>query len=159
MTRLFRVFVPASTLALVAFETVVVLATVTLSIYLWGDVDPRDYLLNTYGLVNVALFSASFLIGIYFQDLYDEVHVQSRLLLLQQLLMADGIAFILQAMVSAANSDLHIPLRIMLYSSVMAIAIIFTGRLFFSGYVIPRLPGERLLFWARAPCSTTSRPI
>ena len=145
MIRLFRVFVPANTVALAVFETIVIITAFGLAIYLGVEVDPVDYLFYGTGSFSVALISSSFLAGLYFQDLYAEVRVQSKLLLMQQLLMADGIAFLIQALVSTANPALYIPLRVMLFGSVMAVATLFTQRLLFSNYVIPNLPGERLL--------------
>src|ERR1035438_508440 len=145
MIRLFRVFVPANTVALAVFETIAITTAFSLAIYLGVEADPGDYLFYGTGWLSVALVSTSFLAGLYFQDLYAEVRVQSRLLLMQQLLMANGIAFLLQALVSTANPALYLPLRVMLLGSAMAVAILFAHRLLFSNYVLPRLPGERLL--------------
>jgi lipopolysaccharide/colanic/teichoic acid biosynthesis glycosyltransferase len=151
MIRLFRVFVPTNTLALALFETIVIVAAFTLAIYLWFETDPGDYLFYGLGSLSVALVSVSFLAGLYFQDLYTELRVQSRLLLVQQLLTADGIAFLLQALASSANPGLYIPLRVMLLGSAMAVTTLFAGRLLFSAYVIPYLAGERLLLVGESP--------
>jgi lipopolysaccharide/colanic/teichoic acid biosynthesis glycosyltransferase len=152
MIRLLRVFVPASTLALLAFEASVVIAAFIASTYLFLDLDPTDYLLNNLGLVSVALVSISLLAGIYLQDLYSQVRVKSRLLLAQQLLMAAGITFLLQALISAtAPEDLSLPFPVILSGCLLSIVVLFAGRLLFSVYVLPRVGDERLLLIGESP--------
>jgi lipopolysaccharide/colanic/teichoic acid biosynthesis glycosyltransferase len=151
MIRLFRVFVPASTLALLVFESVVVFSAFIVSVYLFLELDPTDYLLNNLGLVSVALVSFSVLAGVYLQDLYSQVRVKSRLLLAQQLLMAAGIMFLLQALISAVAPDLFLPFRVALFGCLMSIATMFTARLLFSVYVLPRVAPERLLLVGESP--------
>ncbi len=145
MIRLFRVFVPASTFGLFLFEALLILSSFIFSAYLLLEVDPTDYFSSLTGLASVALVWLSILFGIHFQSLYSQIRVRSRLLLLQQLLMVAGVAFLLQALISAVAPDLQIPLRVMLLGSLLSIAGIFAGRLLFSAYVLPRVAGERLL--------------
>jgi len=151
MIRLFRVSVPASTFGLFVFEALLILSAFVFSAYLLLEVDPTDYLLNTSGMLSVALVWFSLIAGIHFQSLYSQVRVRSRLLLLQQLLMVAGIAFLLQAMISALAPDLQIPLRVMLLGSLLSISGILAGRLLFSVYVLPRAAGERLLLIGNSP--------
>jgi lipopolysaccharide/colanic/teichoic acid biosynthesis glycosyltransferase len=152
MIRLFRVFVPASTLTLLAFETAVIISAFIISIYLFLDLDPTDYLLNNLGLVSVGLVSLSVLAGVYLQDLYSQVRVKSRLLLAQQLLMAAGMTFLLQALISAVvPEDLSLPFKVILAGCLMAITTMFAGRLLFSTYVLTRVGDERLLLIGESP--------
>ena len=151
MIRLFRVFVPASTLGLLLFETVIIISAFIFSTYLLQDLDPTDYLLNDLGLVSVALVSLSVIAGVYLQDLYTQIRVKSRLLLAQQLLMVAGITFLLQALVSAIAPDLYIPFRIVLLGCLLSIATMFAGRLMFSSYVLPRVAAEKLLLIGASP--------
>jgi lipopolysaccharide/colanic/teichoic acid biosynthesis glycosyltransferase len=151
MIRLFRVFVPASTLALLVFEAVVVVSAFILSIYLFLDLDPTDYLLNNLGLVSVTLVSLSVLAGVYLQDLYFQVRVKSRMLLAQQLLMVAGIMFLIQALISVVAPELYLSFRVAFFGCVMAIAAMFTIRLLFSAYVLPRVAAERLLLIGESP--------
>jgi lipopolysaccharide/colanic/teichoic acid biosynthesis glycosyltransferase len=151
MIRLFRVFVPASTLALLAFEGGIVFTAFIVSIYLFLDLDPTDYLLNNLGLVSVALVSFSVLAGVYLQDLYSQVRVKSRLLLAQQFLMVAGITFLLQALISAVAPELFLPFRVALFGCLMSIVTMFIARLLFSLYVLPRVATERLLLIGESP--------
>jgi lipopolysaccharide/colanic/teichoic acid biosynthesis glycosyltransferase len=151
MIRLFRVFVPGSAFGLLIFEALLILSAFVFSGYLLLEVDPTDYLSSLPGLTSVALVWLSILFGIHFQSLYSQIRVRSRLLLLQQLLMVAGIAFLFQALISAVDPDLQIPLRVMLLGSLLSVAGIFAGRLLFSGYVLPWLGGERLLLIGNSP--------
>jgi lipopolysaccharide/colanic/teichoic acid biosynthesis glycosyltransferase len=145
MIRLFRVYVPASTFALFVFEAVLVLSAFLFSAWLLLEVDPADYLSSAPGIASVLLVWLSILLGIHFQSLYTEIRARSRLLLLQQLLMVAGVAFLLQAIVSAVYPDLQIPLRVMLLGSLLSLAGILAGRLLFGAWVLPRIAGERWL--------------
>jgi len=145
MIRLFRVFVPASTFGLFLFEALLILASFIYSAYMLLEVDPTDYLLNLPGAAGVALVWISLLLAIHFQNLYSQIRVPSRLQLLQQLLIVAGVAFLIQALVSAVAPDLQMPLRVMALGSLLSIAGIFAGRLLFVAYILPRVAGERLL--------------
>jgi lipopolysaccharide/colanic/teichoic acid biosynthesis glycosyltransferase len=151
MIRFFHVFVPASTFALLVFESVVVFLAFIVSVYLFLELDPTDYLLNNLGLVNVALVTFSVIAGVYLQDLYSQVRVKSRLLLAQKFVMVAGIVFLLQALLSAVGPDLFLPFRVTLFGCLMSIAMMFTARLLFSIYVIPRVATERLLLIGESP--------
>ena len=101
--------------------------------------------------MSIALITISILAAIYFQDLYSEVRVRSRLLLAQQLLMTDGIAFLLQALIGSIVVDLYMPIRIMLLGSMIATVLMFLGRLVFSAYILPLVASERLLLIGDSP--------
>ena len=151
MIRLFRVYVPGSTLVLLLLETCVVISAFGFSVYLLGDLDPMDYLLNDLGFVSVAIVSLSFITGLYFQDLYSQIRVKSKLLLAQQLLMVAGTAFLVQAFVSTVAPDSHVPLRVVVLGSLISTVILFAGRLLFSAFAMPGVAGERLLFIGDGP--------
>jgi len=151
MIRLFRVFVPTSTFGLFVFEALLVLGAFIFSVYLLLDLDPTDYLSHLPGQVSIALAWLSILTGMHFQSLYSQIRIRSRLLLLQQLLMVTGVAFLFQALISAIAPDLQIPLRVMLLGSLFSITGILVGRLLFSAYVLPRVAGERLLLIGDSP--------
>jgi len=151
MIRLFRVYIPASTLVLLALETAIIISALCIAVYAFGDLDPLDYLLNNLGMVSVALVSFSFIAGVYFQDLYSQVRVKSRLLLGQQLLLVAGSVFLVQALISAVSPDLYMPFRVILLGSLIAVVSLFAARLLFSAYVLPRVAAERLLLIGENP--------
>lgn len=151
MIRLFRVYVPGSTLVLLLLETCVVISAFGFSVYLLGDLDPMDYLMNDLGFVSVAIVSLSFITGLYFQDLYSQIRVKSRLLLAQQLLMVAGTAFLVQALVGTVAPDSHVPLRVIVLGSLISTVTLFGGRLLFSAFAMPGVASERLLFIGESP--------
>jgi len=65
--------------------------------------------------------------------------------------MAAGIMFLLQALISAVAPDLFLPFRVALFGCLMSIATMFTARLLFSVYVLPRVAPERLLLVGESP--------
>src|SRR5437588_2120325 len=113
MIRLFRVFVPVGTFALLISEILLVTGAFVLASYITLPSDPGDYLLYEGGLQSISLVVLSILIGLYLHDLYTDIDLKSRIILLQQLCLVMGIAFLMQGMVSYLDRDLRIPLRVM----------------------------------------------
>jgi sugar transferase (PEP-CTERM system associated) len=136
MIRLFRVFVPAGTLALLAAETIIMLTAFVLASYMVLEVDPTDYLLYDGGLVRILVVLCSIVISLYFQDLYSNYLIESRILLLQQLSMAVGTAILIQGIFSYVSRDLRTPLRLMLTGSFLSLAGVFAWRLAFNSYAL-----------------------
>jgi sugar transferase (PEP-CTERM system associated) len=142
--RLFPVFIPARIVALVFSEILLIFGAFILVAYYVLPVDPVDYLYDG-GYLNISLVVASILIGLYLNNLYAEIHVKSRIVLLQQLCLSIGIAFLLQGMISYVNPDLRMPIRLMAFGSLLAMTAIFFWRMVFSVYVLKVVGGERLL--------------
>jgi sugar transferase (PEP-CTERM system associated) len=93
----------------------------------------------------------SILIGLYLHDLYSEIRVRSKILLVQQLCFVMGAAFLLQAAISYVNRNLRMPLHLMVPGSLLALGLIFSWRLFFSTYALRMMGGERLLLVGGSP--------
>src|SRR5215475_1236635 len=99
MVRLFRVFVPVSTLALLISEVVLVTSAFVVACYLTLEYDPTVFLLYDGGLIRILLVTASVILGLHFHDLYTDIYVKSRMLLLQQLSLVMGAAFLAQGLI------------------------------------------------------------
>ena len=151
MIRLFRVFVPVGTLALLISEILLVTGAFVLGSYLIIPSDPGDYLLYEGGLQSILLVVLSILVGLYLHDLYTEIHVKSRIILLQQLCLIMGIAFLIQGLVSYLNPSLRIPLRVMALGSSIAMMSIFIWRNLFSAYVVRVVGRDCLLLVGDSP--------
>ena len=151
MTRLFPVLVPARIVGLLISEILLILGSFILASYFVLEVDPAGYLLYEGGLVTICLVMASMLIGLYLQDLYSDIRVQSRIILLQQLCLVSGMAFLIEGMVAYVDHNLRMSLRVMACGSLLAMGGIFLWRIFFSSYVLSIGGGERLLFVGRSP--------
>ena len=106
MIRLFRVFVPVGSLALLSSEILLITSSFVLATYLVLEVDPTVFLLYDGGLVRILVVLGSILLGIHFHDLYSKIYVRSRVVLAQQLCLVIGIAFLFQGLVSYLNADL-----------------------------------------------------
>ncbi len=151
MIRLFRAFVPGSTLLLLVSEFLIVTSTFVAATYLVLEFDPTDYLLYDSGLASILLVTFSILLGLYFHDLYSQVRIASRVVLAQQLCLVMGLAFLLEGLISYLNPDMRVPIRVMLLGSVLAVAAVFVWRLLFSAFVIPVVVQDSLLLVGCSP--------
>jgi sugar transferase (PEP-CTERM system associated) len=151
MIRLFRVFIPVGALTLLLSEILLVTAAYVIAAYFALSVDPTDYLLYDSGLINIGLVLLSILIGMYLQDLYSDIYVKSRVLLLQQLCIVIGTAFLIQGFISYIDRDLRMPLRIMVLGSSISVLSIFSWRIFFTSYALQVVGRDRLLLVGGSP--------
>jgi sugar transferase (PEP-CTERM system associated) len=151
MIRFFRVFVPLGTITLLISEILLILAAFVLASFLVLEVDPTVFLLYDGGLMRVSLVLISILLGLHFHDLYSQYFVKSRIVLLQQLCLVMGVAFLLQGLISYLNPNLRVPIRVMLMGSAFAVTAIFFWRLFFSTYAVQVVGRERLLLVGGSP--------
>jgi sugar transferase (PEP-CTERM system associated) len=151
MIRLFRIFVPVGSLALLSSEILLIISSFVLATYLVLEVDPTVFLLYDGGLVRILLVLASILLGMHFHDLYSKIYVRSRLMLAQQLCLVIGIAFLFQALAGYVDASLRVPIRVMVLGSFLAAAAIFAWRVFFSAYVLRVVARDRLLLVGASP--------
>ncbi len=151
MIRLFRVFVPVGALALLISEILLITGVFVLACYMIFPADPGDYLVYEGGWSSLILVVASILIGLYLHDLYTDIHIKSRVLLLQQLCLIIGITFLVQGLVSYVNPGMRIPLRVMALGSFLAMTAIYIWRNLFSAYVVRVVGRDRLLLVGDSP--------
>ncbi len=151
MIRLFRVFVPVGTVTLLISETLLVASAFILATFLVLEGDPTVFLLYDGGLVRISVVLLSILIGLHFHDLYSQYFVKSRIVLLQQLCLVMGVAFLFQGMISYVNANLRVPIRIMLLGSAFAVVAIYGWRLLFSKYAVQVVGHDHILFVGGSP--------
>src|SRR5438132_8759089 len=151
MIRLFKVFIPVGTLTLLVSEIILVTSAFILATYIDLPVDPTVFLLDDGGMVRITLVLASILIGLHFHDLYSQFYVKSRIVLIQQLCLVMGIAFLSQGLIAYLNPNLRVPIRVMLWGSSIAVVAIFSWRIFFSAYAIKVVGRDRLLLVGGSP--------
>jgi exopolysaccharide biosynthesis polyprenyl glycosylphosphotransferase len=145
MIRLFRVFVPSSVLALLVSDILLIASSFVLATYLVMEVDPAPYLLYDGGLIRIFVMVLTVLLGLHLQDFYSRFHVQSRIVLLQDLCVAMGWAFLLQGLISYLDPNLKAPLQVVLWGSLVALIVMFLWRVFFSAHALEILGRDRLL--------------
>jgi sugar transferase (PEP-CTERM system associated) len=151
MVRLFKVFIPVVTLALLLSECILVTGCFLLAAHLFLPDDPSIFLTAGGGAIGIALAVVTIIVGLYLNDLYTDVQVHSRILLLQQLCFVMGSAFLLEALVSYVDRNLRMPLHVMLPGGAMALVVCYSWRLFFSAYVLKAVGGDRLLLVGGSP--------
>src|SRR4051794_17489743 len=125
MVRLFRVFVPVGSLALLISEVVLVTAAFVIAAYFSLEYDPVVYLLYDGGIYRILLVTASVILGLHLHDLYTDIYVKSRILLLQQLSLVIGAAFLAQGLISYASQAMRMPIHLMVPGSFLAMLGIF----------------------------------
>ena len=146
MIRLFRVSVPTNLVLLVVSEIALLFTCYILPGYWTLDVPLDIFLLYDGGLSRIALVVAIIVLGLYFHDLYEELRIRSRILLIQQVSVVLGIAFVLQAMLSYGRTELPLPKWLMLYGSLAALLVLPAWRMVFFGAVSRAIGAQRILF-------------
>jgi sugar transferase (PEP-CTERM system associated) len=150
--QLFRVFIPVSVLALLLSEFVLIFlcymgASVLLSDLINPDFSPIVFFENENGFFRVAIVVACVIVGLYFQDLYANFRVKSLTLLVQQLCMAIGISFLIQAFFTyLKRPEWAIPKWGMIFGSVLTLILIPSWRLFYASIVMKALGAQRVIF-------------
>jgi len=151
MIRLFKVFIPVGTLTLLVSEIVLVTSAFIFATYLTFDADPTVYLVDEGGLMRIMLVVFSILIGLHFHDLYSQFHVKSRIVLVQQLCLVMGVAFLSQGLIAYLQANLRVPIRVMVLGSAVAVVSIFLWRIFFSAYAFQVVGRDKLLLIGGSP--------
>ena len=146
MIRTLRSLVPSHVLTLLVTEAVLIFCSFVLACYLVLDVDPAVYLLYDGGIGRICLIELTLLVGVYLQDLYGEVQVRSRILLVQQGLQTVGIAILAQALFGYVNPDLILPRWVVVLGSGLSLLCFVGWRLFYSGVMLRAIGEERVLF-------------
>lgn len=146
MIRLFRVSFPPSIVALFLVEAFLAVGSYVLTFQLRGEEDWALWLLYEGGLDRVGLVVASILLGIYFNDLYSEVRVTSRVWLVQKFCLVFGLAFMAQALLSYVNPELILGRWHMILGSGIALVVLPAWRIAFDALVLRMLPSRTILF-------------
>jgi len=151
MIRLFRVFIPVSTLTLFVAEILLTTLSFLAASYALEDVDPTDYLFYDGGIVAILAVAGIFVLGLYFSGLYSGVQVKSKIVMLYQLFLVTGLTFLFEGLISSLASKLRLPVREMLLGSVLSASLIYAWRLFFSRYAGGILGSARVLLVGTDP--------
>jgi sugar transferase (PEP-CTERM system associated) len=151
MIRLFKVFIPVGTLTLLVSEVLLVTSSFIFATYIVLEVDPTVFLLYDGGLPRIVLVVISILVGLHLHDLYSQIQVKSRIVLIQQLCLVMGVAFLCQGLIAYINANMRVPIRVMLVGSAIAVGAIFFWRLLFSAFALQVVGRDRLLMVGGSP--------
>jgi lipopolysaccharide/colanic/teichoic acid biosynthesis glycosyltransferase len=151
MNRLSQVFVPVGALALLFSEILLIAACFLVVTFLIVPVDPTVFLFADNGLLRIALAGASILFGLYFEDLYTNLYVKSRVLLIQQLSLVMGIALLAQGLLGYVHDGFRLPLRLMVLTCAVLVAALFAWRMAYSVFVLGVVGAQRILLVGMCP--------
>jgi lipopolysaccharide/colanic/teichoic acid biosynthesis glycosyltransferase len=119
--------------------------------FLIVPVDPTVFLFADNGLLRIALAGASILFGLYFEDLYTNVYVKSRGLLIQQLSLVMGIALLAQGFLGYVHDGFRLPLRLMVPTCAVLVVALFAWRVAYSVFVLRVVGTQRILLVGMCP--------
>lgn len=145
MIRLFRVLVPTSVVALLLSEIVLVLACYLLAALATLSVDPYVYLAVEMNYWKILVLAGAIVTGLYFQDLYTEFRIFSRILLVQQVCLAVGAALLFLALLGYINPGYLLPRALVVTGSFAVIVLAPAWRIFYWKYGVLALRKERVL--------------
>jgi sugar transferase (PEP-CTERM system associated) len=144
--RLFRVFIPASVVALLVSEILLVLACYGVaSLFTPLAVDPAVYLFTEENYWKILVVAGCIILGLYFQDLYTDLRITSRILLVQQVCLAVGCALLILAFLGYLRPDMLLGRWLMIVGSFGVVVLLPIWRIVFWNYVIVALRSERVL--------------
>jgi sugar transferase (PEP-CTERM system associated) len=143
--RLFRVFIPASVIALLVSEICLVLACYGAASFFTLSEDPSVYLFTEENYWKVLIVGGCVILGLYFQDLYSDLRIASRILLVQQVCLAVGSALLMMAFLGYLRPDMLLGRWLMIAGSLGLVVLLPLWRIFFWKYVVVALRSERVL--------------
>jgi sugar transferase (PEP-CTERM system associated) len=143
--RLFRVFIPASVVALLISEILLVLACYGVASLFTLAEDPSIYLFTELNYWKILVVAGCIILALYFQDLYSDLRITSRILLVQQVCLAVGAALLFFAFIGYLRPDLLLGRWLMIVGSLGVVIVLPLWRIVFWKYVVVALRSERVL--------------
>jgi sugar transferase (PEP-CTERM system associated) len=151
MIRLFRVFIPTSVVALLISEVILIYFCFVIAVTAVTEVDPEFVLLFDGGLARISIAVASVMVALYFQDLYTELRIRSRIYLWQQFSMAVGLAFLVQGMSTYVNPSWTLSRWVMIYASAIILILLPAWRILFCRLVLTSMNSPGVLLLGTSP--------
>ena len=146
MIRLFRVFVPTSTLVLLLTEIGLVFAAYLVTLYVLLPYEPEIFLLYEDGILKLSLVVLAVVLSLYFQDFYSSGRIRSKVLLVEKTIRTIAIVFFSQALMAYAAPTLLMPRWTILAGSTVLLFALPAWRLTFSTIFFRALAPQRILF-------------
>lgn len=146
MLRLFNVYIPTSVVALLLSEIVLLFTCYVIAAALRMTTDLEVFFLYGTGFLGTGTVIGSIVLGMYFQDLYTQFRIRSRLVLIQQVCLAIGVAFLIQAILNYVSPGMLLPRWVMLYGSALALIAIPLWRVAYELAVTQAIAAQQVLF-------------
>jgi lipopolysaccharide/colanic/teichoic acid biosynthesis glycosyltransferase len=134
-------------------EAVLIGASHVAAVYLNRDLNPQTFLIEQSGWQSIAVSSGLIILGMYFRQLYADLRIRSRILLLQELMFVMGVAFIAQALMTYFHFGWPLPRDVLLPGSAIALASILAWRILVGPAIRNRLGLQRVLFIGFQPAA------
>ncbi len=156
MIRLFRVFIPASVVGLLISEILLIFACyvaaslVRTPFFQTTYLDPYTYLVVEANWWKLLVVVGLIVLGMYFQDLYADLRIVSRVLLVQQVCLAVGASLLLMAFLGFLYPDLLLGRWLMILGSLGVVVLLPLWRLLYWKYVVIAMRSERVLLMGNA---------
>jgi exopolysaccharide biosynthesis polyprenyl glycosylphosphotransferase len=155
MIRLFRVFIPASVVGLLVSEAILIFFCYALAAFLAPGVVPEIFFFDDSGLLRISIVAGCVILGIYFHDLYWKFRIQSKILLVQQICLVLGMAFLVQATLTYAHlTSIILPKWIMIIGSALMLILLPCWRILYEVLVLRAIRRSRLLFLGWSPLAS-----
>ena len=156
MLRIFKVVVPKSVVTLLVCEAAILYGCYTAGVFLAeqlieGPTFGRFFLFEDHGFARLAFVTATIMFGLYLNDLYETIHIRSRIELVQQICLAVGVAFLTQALMSYGVSGWIVPRYSMILGSTLVLLVIPPWRIFYSTWLFRAIGAESVLFLGCSP--------
>src|SRR5574340_367444 len=143
-------YVPGSVLTLLIVEIALITLSLFASAYLFFVPDPTIFLLYEGGTERIIVMVITIVMAMHFQDLYAQTRIRSQLILVQNLCIAMGSAFLVQGFISYLRGGLRMPIRVMVPGAALAVVLIFFWRSIFTAFIW-RMSNKRVLFVGGSP--------
>src|SRR5580658_768340 len=143
--RLFRTLIPTTVLGLLVSEVVLLIACYLIAAIATLDFDPVVYLFYEGNYWKVLFLVMTIVLVMYFQDLYGNCRVTSRITLIQQVCLAVGGSLLALALLGYLDSDWVMPRGLTIIGSCLAIILVPLWRVFYARFVVNVLQTDRLL--------------
>ncbi len=152
MIQLFRVFIPVSVIGLLLSEFLLIFfcyacGAALVTTFINPEFDLVFFLLADGGIFRISAVVACIVAGLYFQNLYSRFRVKSFTVLMQQLCLVIGCAFLLQALLAYLKKPgWSLPHWAMIFGSLFTLILIPVWRMFYGTVVLKAIGGQRVLF-------------
>lgn len=153
MIRIFRVFIPASVLAVLVCDALLAAACYVAAVYLHIEAGPELFLMVDGGLERIAVVVLTILAGFYLSDLYEEFRVRSRVELAQRICVVIGGALMFQALLGYMEPSWMMPRWIMMTGSLLSLGVLSAWRIGFTTVGLKVFGAKKLLYAGLSPAA------
>ncbi|HLW75694.1 MAG TPA: sugar transferase [Bryobacteraceae bacterium] len=145
------VFLAPRILTLFGGEALLIAASYVAAAYWSAGADATPFLAYNGGWQQIAVATGLLLGAMYFRNLYGDLRIRSRILLLQELVLVIGVLFIVEALISYLRLGWTLRRGVLLPGSALALASVYVWRILFSAAIQARIGFRRVMFLGFPP--------